>query len=120
MKKIGFITTNRVLAQGFAAAAEHLPNWEFETHLLLDPGQAAVDAEVLLLDAAVIDAADAAPNEVTVLCQTLRQAADCRLLLLVPKAGRGAAIRALENRTVDDFVFYDASLDYLFAKLAAI
>jgi len=30
------------------------------------------------------------------------------------------AIDAIKNKTADDFVFYDTSLDYLFAKLAAM
>jgi len=120
MKKIGFVTTNRVLAQSFAVAAKHRPNREFETHLLLNPRQAAVDAEVLRLDAAVVDAAGMAPGETAAFCQTMRQTDDCRLLLLVPTTGRGMAMGAVEDRAVDDFVFHEASLDYLFAKLAAI
>lgn len=121
MKKIGFITTNRVFAQSLAAAAQGRPDWDNELHLLLDPRQAALDVDVLQLDAAVIDVADGIPIEETeAFCRALRGAANCRLLLFVPKAARRMAIRAVKNHTADDFVFYDTSLDYLFTKLAAI
>ena len=120
MKKIGIITTSKILAQSLAAAAKSYPNWEFEPYLLLNPQQAVLDAEVLRLDAVVIDAADAALNETESLCQTLRKTTGCRLLLLAPKTGSSMAIKAIESKIADDFVFCDTSLDYLFAKLAAI
>jgi len=120
-KKIGFITTNKVLAQSLAAAVKGRPDWENELHLLLNPHQAALDADVLQLDAAVIDVADGIPVEETeAFCRALRKTRNCRLLLLVPKAARRMAIRAVKNKAADDFVFYDTSLEYLFTKLAAI
>ena len=122
MKKIGFITTNKVLAQSLADTIKNHPDWGFEPFLLLNPRQAALDAEVLKIDTAVVDAADS--NETKRVCETLRQAVPgCRLLLLVPqdgKTGRKMAIQSIRSKAADDFVFYDASLDYLFAKLAAI
>ena len=124
MKRIGFITTNKVLAQSLAAMVKNHPDWAFEPFLLLDPGQAALDAAVLELDAAVVDAADGAAGATGALCGSLRRAAPgCRLLLLVPqggRAGRKTAIEAVKSHAADDFVFYDTSLDYLLAKLAAI
>jgi len=117
MKRIGIVTTNKVLAQSLAAAVNGCPDWGFEPFLLLDPNQAALDAEVLRLDAAVVDAGAAMEGS----CETLRKTApDCRLLLLVPQDGRRHAIKAVRSKAADDFVFYDASLDYLLAKLAAI
>ncbi|MDR2687667.1 MAG: hypothetical protein LBB75_07930 [Oscillospiraceae bacterium] len=121
MKRIGFITTNKVFAQSLAAACRGRPDWEAELHPLLDPGQAALDADILRLDAAVVDVADGIPMEkAEAFCLSLRGAAGCRIVLLVPKAAHGMAIRAVKNNAADDFVFYDTSLDYLFTKLAAI
>ncbi|MDR2687617.1 MAG: hypothetical protein LBB75_07680 [Oscillospiraceae bacterium] len=120
MKRIGFVTANKVLAQSLAATIESRPEWELEPCLLLNPGQAALDAEVLRLDAVVIDVADMAPDETDALCRTLRRTAGCQLLLLAPKTGRRMAVGAVRNRTADDFIFCDTSLDYLLAKLAAI
>jgi hypothetical protein len=121
MKKIGFVTTNKVLAQSLAITSRSRRDWAFEPYLLLDPGQAVLDAQVLKLDAAVVDVADAALEAIP---ETMRRAAPgCRLLLLVPQGnqtGRKEAIRAVQSGFADDFVFCDTSLEYLFAKLAAI
>ena len=118
MKKIGFVTTNKVLAQSLAAMVRSHPDWGFEPFLLLNSTQIALDATILKLDIAVIDVADTALEASP---ETLRRAVpDCRLLLLVPKASRKMAIKAIKSKTADDFVFYDSSLDYMFAKLAAI
>jgi len=118
MKRIGFVATNKVLAQSLADTAKNHPEWGIELVLLLNPGQAALDAEVLKIDAAMIDVG---PEEAEGFCEALRRASPgCRLLLLAPKTERKMAIRAVRSRAADDFVFYDASLEYLFAKLAAI
>jgi len=58
------------------------------------------------------------------LCASLREAAPhCKLLLLCPERDREGVARAVEaKRTghIDDFVFYDATSDYLAAKLLSM
>lgn len=127
MKKIGIITTSKVLAQSLDAAMGARPELELAFYALLNPGQAALDAEVLEIDVALIDVTDGAERgmeDVCTICETLRRAAPkCRLILLVSQkdlASRSMAVAAVKRRQADDFVFYDASLDYLFAKLAAL
>lgn len=127
MKNIGFITTSKVLAQSLAAAVKCNPELGFEPFLLLDPRQASLDAELLKIDAAVVDVTDGASSETEAtlsFCKRLRASLpDCRLLLLVSQddmTGRETAIRAVKEKLADDFVFYDTSLEYLFAKLAAL
>lgn len=127
MKRIGFITTNKVLAQGLAVAAASKPELGFEVFLLLYPRQAALDAEVLEIEVAVVDVLDGASSEseaILTLCRELRRTAGrCRVLLLVSqadKAGRMMVFNAMKSKLADDFVFYDTSLEYLFAKLDAI
>ncbi|MDL2224595.1 hypothetical protein LJC20_00080 [Eubacteriales bacterium OttesenSCG-928-M02] len=126
MKRIGFITTNKMLAQSLAAATKNWPQLEFEPFLLLDPGQAILDAVVLKIDIAVVDVIDGTAKETETtlsFCKKLKEAvADCRLLLLVSQddeVGRNMAIGAIKSNLVDDFVFYDTSLAYLFAKFSA-
>lgn len=99
MKRIGLITTNRVLAQSLAAAMNSHPELGFEPFLLLNPNQATLDAEVLRIDAAVIDVTDRASDEAEVVltcCKMMRQKLPaCRLLLLVSQEdqpGRRVAI----------------------------
>lgn len=126
MKKIGFITTNKVLAQSLAAAVKNNPDLRLEPFLLLNYHQATLDAEVLRIDIAVVDVMDVTSKETETalsICKKLRQTVPgCRLFLLVSqdnKKGRKMAVNAIKSRAADDFVFYDTSLEYLFAKLAA-
>ncbi len=127
MRKIGFITTNKVLAQSLAASMKHNPNLRLEPFLLLNFDQAILDAEVLGIDIAVVDVIDGASKEtktVLAFCNNLRKTVvGCRLLLLVSQddqKGRQMAIHAVKSNAADDFVFYDTSLEYLFAKVAAL
>lgn len=126
MKKIGFVTTNKVLAQSLAAAMRNSPQLGFAPFLLLNPRQAALDAEVFSIDIAVVDVIDGSakePEAALSLYEQLRGAVvGCRILLLVSqenRAGQEMAIRAMKSGVADDFVFYDTSLEYLFAKIAA-
>ncbi|MGI5848522.1 MAG: hypothetical protein ACOX8Q_00390 [Christensenellales bacterium] len=126
MKKIGFITTNKVFAQSLAAVVKSKPDLRLEPFLLLNPHQATLDADLVRIDIAVVDVMDVTPKETKTalaICKKLRQTVPgCQLLLLVSqdnKKGRKMAIDAIKSRTVDDFVFYDTSLEYLFAKLEA-
>ncbi len=55
------------------------------------------------------------------LCSRLRKVkADCRLIQLCPEQDEAyveATVKAMQNRQIDDFLFYDASMDYITAKL---
>jgi hypothetical protein len=126
MKKIGFITANRVLAQSLAAAVRNSPDLKMEPFLLLNSHQAALDADLARIDIAVIDVMDVTSKETETalsLCEKMRQTiSGCRLLLLVSsdnEKGCKMAIGAVKSKTADDFVFYDTPLEYLLAKLAA-
>ncbi|MGI6497369.1 MAG: hypothetical protein ACOX0U_00755 [Oscillospiraceae bacterium] len=126
MKKVGFITTNKVLAQSLAAAVRNHPDLRLEPFLLLNPRQITLDADLVKIDIAVIDVMEAPPKEAETagsICKKLRQTVpNCRLLLLVSQdneKGCKMTIDAIKSGAADDFVFYDMSLEYLFAKLAA-
>lgn len=126
MKKVALITTNKILAQSLAAAIRAMPDCEFEFFIFLDPQQALIDAEIFEIDVALIDGLDRDIEGKTTLlslCESLhKKLADCHLLLLVSQddaARREMAAEAKKKKIVDDFVFYDASLKYLFAKLSA-
>ena len=127
MRKIAFVTSRRVLAQSLADAVRARPELDLDPHPLLDPEQASLDAEVLGIQAAVIDAEDGSGDGIPAalaLCARMRTAApDCRLILLMAHAhqeNRDRAIQAQRHGDIDDFVYEDASVDYLFAKIAAM
>lgn len=126
MKRIALITTNKILAQSLAFAIEAMPELEFEFFLLLNSQQALLDAEVFEIDIALIDAMDDDIGEKATslsFCERLNKSLpNCHLLLLVSqndKANRKIATQAKNDNIIDDFVFYDASLKYLLAKLSS-
>lgn len=103
-----------------------MPDVEFEFFLLLNPHQALLDVEIFKVDVALIDVRDGDTEKKETplsFCQGLHQRLpNCHLLLLVSQedsASRKMAAEAKQKKIVEDFVFYDASLKYLFAKLAA-
>ena len=125
MKRVGFITTNRVFAQGLAAAIKNRPELNLEPILILNPEQTILDADLSGIDVAVIDVTDRYEDKNSCsLCGRLRKALpNCRLLLLVAQnhpEERKTVIDAIRQGMADDFVFHDTSLDYLLAKLAAL
>ena len=125
MKRVGFITTNRVFAQGLAAAIKNRPELNLEPILILNPEQTILDADLSGIDVAVIDVTDRYEDKNSCsLCGRLRKVLpNCRLLLLVAQnhpEERKAVIDAIRQGLADDFVFHDTSLDYLLAKLAAL
>lgn len=126
MKKIAFITTNKILAESLNATINAMPHLNFEFFMLLDANQALIDAEVFEIDVALIDVIDRGMQDKQRLlpfCESLhKKLPNCKILLLVSQddpENRAIARGAKKNKIVDDFVFYDASLKYLFAKLSA-
>ena len=127
MKRIGFITTNKVLAQSLMTIMKNYPELDAEPFMFLDPGQAVVDAEVLKIDVAFIDVGNEVRDEsgaVSPFCEELREVLpDCRILLFVSqddKRACEAAVATVREKAADDFVFYDSTLDYLFAKVLSL
>ena len=131
MKKVALITTNKILAQSFDSAIQCMENLDFELILLLNSRQALLDAEILEIDVALIDIGfiDAIDNKLPEkgaalsFCERLhKRLPNCHLLLLFSQddwVNRKMATQAKESKIIDDFVFYDASLKYLLAKLSA-
>lgn len=58
------------------------------------------------------------------LCKQLRKAApDCKLLLMCPEQNEGSVklvINAKCGKQIDDFVFYDVTIDYLASKMLSL
>ena len=58
------------------------------------------------------------------LCNKLRrQSPECKLVLLCPEQDKicvAQAVDAKRDRRIDDFVFYDSSIDYMTSKLLSM
>ena len=105
MKTVLFISSNKMLGQGLSAAFQSKPELDF-------------------LWAVILDIADQADMEQAVeICRSIRRnEQDVKILLLVrPEQAvvRKIAVDTKNAGLADDFVFYDSSLTYLLAKLAA-
>ena len=106
---------------------EAKPELGFASCALLNPEQVSLDIEVLKIEVAVISLPEGTlkdKNAALGTCEKIRVAApSCRVLLLLSQddvEGKKLAVEAIRDKLADDFVFYDTSLSYLFAKLSAI
>jgi len=120
MKKIGFITRNKVLAQSLSSLIKNNLDLPFEPYVLLNFEQATIDVGILKIDIAIIEMIEEALS----LCEELRKTdPECRILLLVPQDNKelcDLAMKAVRVKSIDDYVFLDTSLDYLLAKLLTL
>ena len=127
MKKIAFITKNKVLAQSLASLIKNNLDLPFEPFVLQNFEQALIDVGILEIEVAVIEMLAETANETGTtlsLCTQLYESyPKCQILILVPQnneQSREMAMQAVKAKVVDDYVFLDTSLDYLFAKLLAL
>lgn len=127
MKKIAIITKNRILAESLAIAIEVKANLKFEFFSFLNYDQALLDAEIFDIDVALIDLVGCRVKDKEVLLsfwmKMHSKLPECHLLLLVSQEDyscREISTHAKKAGIVEDFVFYDASLKYLIAKLESI
>ena len=109
MKTVLFISSNKMLGQGLSAAFQSKPELDFL---------------IFHADVVILDIADQADMEQAVeICRSIRRnEQDVKILLLVrPEQAvvRKIAVDTKNAGLADDFVFYDSSLTYLLAKLAA-
>ncbi len=77
------------------------------------------DAEVALIE--IAETGEYTADYCLALCAKLR-ASNCKLLLLCPEQDEGSVAMAVEAKQaglVKDFLFYDATIDYLVSKLIA-
>ena len=124
MKTVLFISSNKMLGQGLSAAFQSKPELDFLWAAQLNYSQAVVGIDIFHADVLIMDIADQADMEQAVdICRSIRQnEQDIKILFLVrPEQAvvRKVAVEAKNVGLADDFVFYDSSLTYLLAKLAA-
>ena len=124
MKTVLFISSNKMLGQGLSSAIQAKPELEVRWAGQLPYPQAIVGVEIYQADVMILDIVDQAELEQAVgICRSLRrEEPGVKILLLVrpeQAAVRKVAVEAKNTALADDFVFYDSSLTYLLAKLAA-
>ena len=125
MKRVMFLSSNKMLGQGLSAAIQAKPELHFRWAAQLNYAQAIIGVDVFHADVAILDIADQADLEQAVaICRSIRRDAQgVKILLLVrPEQAvvRTVAVDTKNSGLADDFVFYDSSLTYLLAKLEAL
>ena len=125
MKTVLFVSSNKILGQGLSAAILSKPKFDFRWEAQLQYSQAIVGADVFHADVVLLDVADQVDMKRALeICQSLRQNSQTTKILLLVRpeqaAVRAQAVGAKNAGQVDNFVFYDSSLSYLLAKLAAL
>jgi len=103
---------------------------ESNIHLVFEPSYSLAQNAVRsrTADAALIEAAESGDqhgiSDCLALCARLREEApQCRLLLMCPERNKEDVARAVEAKRlgrIDDFVFYNSSIDYVASKLLAM
>ena len=122
MIRIALVSSNRVLMQGIKKSVLDIRK-DCEVLSLNNYTQALLDIETQNAGVIIIDAMDENTMEKAVrLCEELKKLDDRKVLLLVGRCGGLAerVIKAKHDKLVDDFVFYDSSMEYLIAKLEAL
>ena len=125
MKTVLFVSSNKILGQGLSAAILSKPEFDFRWEAQLQYSQAIVGADVFHADVVLLDVADQVDMKRALeICQSLRQNSQTTKILLLVRpeqaAVRAQAVDAKNAGQVDNFVFYDSSLSYLLAMLAAL
>ena len=89
-----------------------------------DYDQVVADAVAYHAGVALIEMAESGAHDAgycLALCARLRKEAPaCRLLLLCPEQDEpsvSAVVEAARDRRIDDFLFYEASIDFIASKL---
>lgn len=113
------------LAQGLMAKARDDPGLQ----LCYEPDYANADVAIRshLAAGALLEVAEDSAQDIgycLALCAWLREVTPhCRLMLMCPEGQAETVHRAIEAKRkgeIDDFVFYDVSLDYLAASLQSL
>ena len=125
MQTIVLVMRRRLAAQGLMRKLRDDPGFQF----VFEPSYSIVaetirsrNAGVALIEIALTAGHDAV--RCLALCAQLRrQAPLCKLLLMCPEQDTAAVAQAVEAKRegrIDDFVFYDASAEYLAFKLLSM
>jgi hypothetical protein len=124
-RTVVLVMWRRLVAQELAQKLQDAPGTRLVFELSYSHAQDAVRSHGA--NAALVEAAESGSHGVDdclALCARLREEAPrCKLLLMCPEQRKEVVAQAVEAKRlgrVDDFVFYDSSVDYVAAKLLAM
>jgi hypothetical protein len=125
MAIILLVMQRKAIVQGLINRLRNYP----DILLIYEPDYPNAEASTRRYDAkvALIEAAESGPYDTAyclTLCERLRQQTPgCALLLMCPEQDQQSVklvVSAKGEKQIDDFVFYDVTIDYLVSKLITI
>lgn len=125
MIMIMLVMQRKAIVQGLMNRLRNSP----DMRLIYEPDYPNAEAATrcYAADVALIEAAESGPYDTTyclALCERLRQQTPrCKLLLMCPEQDERnvkMVVAAQGDKQIDDFVFYDVSIDYLASKLISL
>ena len=125
MAKVVLIMHRKAIAQGVMARLQD----KEEINIVYEPdySNAKDSLHNHKAKAALIEAAESGPYDMDyclALCKELRmQTPECKLLLMCPEQDEQSVRKVVDAKSdnlIDDFVFYDVTIDYLASKLISI
>ena len=125
MRRIVLVMKRKPVAQSLMEQLELEPDvryhFEFDSEKAVAT-TAEADANVVLIEVPESDFYDV--EYCLDLCGQIRkQQENCKLLLLCPEQNRESVLKSIQAKAtgrIDDFAFYEASADYLIAKLMSL
>ena len=125
MQKVLLVMRRKVLAQAIMNSLRDDGRFSFSAEYIYE--NAPITALAIRPDCAVVEVPESGEHpadETLPVCDGIRESCPgCKVLLLCPENSRestAAAVRAKRGGRIEDFVFYDSSMDYLVAKLASM
>lgn len=125
MQKVLLVMARKMLAQSFVRSMIGDNRFDFVVETNYD--KALLTATSCSPHTAVVEIAESGEQPELIALNVCRQLRDfkpgCKLLLLCPEsseAAKDAAVSAKKDGSVDDFIFYDSSVEYLLKKLESM
>jgi len=125
MQTVVLLMWRKAVANNLAAALEEKSG--IHIHYEQDYSDAEASIKNQSAKAALIEVSQNGEFDVSYclnLCLSLREKTpDCKLILMCPEQDKdcvAAAVDAKKNRRIDEFIFYDTSIEYLATKLISM
>ena len=127
MRKIAIVMKRKPLAEGISMALQKYRADGIKSCIINDYELTHAYFESIMPDAALIEISESGKYDAQYCIELCRTAAmdfpETKLILMCPdndEKSIAAAIEAKKNDVISDFVFYDASMEYLVAKLCSV
>lgn len=125
MQKVLLVMHRKVLAQSLIRSLQNNPKFTFYMESCPDNVLLAVIS--YNINVAVIEVPESGEHpaeDMLLLCDEIKKTSpDCKTLVLCPESSeesKDAVVVAKKNEGINDFIFYDSSLEYLIKKLESM